>query len=225
MHFNVAQLLKEPIGATRRYELTEEIRNLDPELTVLGPLVGQLELMRTHSGLLMWGQLSTAVQVSCGRCLEPLAQTVRFPIEESFRPVVEVATGHIVQPEEFEGEEEDLEDDALIISEHHLLDISEVVRQNIWLAIPAYPTCNWAGSEECPNFTAYKREMGDVRLLQAGSQPTTEDDAAIDPRWTALLALRGGTESQSSARGGQRESNHEKPVGASKKPSKNVKRK
>ena len=37
MQFNVAQLLQEPIGATRTYELVEEIGDLDPELDALGP--------------------------------------------------------------------------------------------------------------------------------------------------------------------------------------------
>ncbi len=39
MQFNVAQLLKEPTGATRRYELNENLDGLDPELKFLGPLV------------------------------------------------------------------------------------------------------------------------------------------------------------------------------------------
>ena len=34
MQFNVAQLLKEPIGATRRFELVEDLGTLDPELAL-----------------------------------------------------------------------------------------------------------------------------------------------------------------------------------------------
>lgn len=189
MQFNVAQLLKEPIGATRRYELVEDISELDPDLAALGPVVGNVELIRIHSGILARANLSTALQVTCNRCLEPIATPVRFTIEESFRPLTEVHTGRYIAPDEFEGEEEDLEDAALIIDEHHILDLSEVVRQSIWLTLPMYPSCNWTGAGECPNYTRYLREVKATQE-QAVEDVGTADDEVVDPRWAALLALR-----------------------------------
>jgi uncharacterized protein len=189
MQFNVAQLLKEPIGAVRRFELIEDIEELDPELAALGPLVGNLELIRIHSGILARANLSTALRVTCNRCLEPIATPVRFVVEESFRPLTEVHTGRYLAPDEFEGEADDLEDAALIIDEHHILDLSEVVRQNIWLALPMYPSCNWTGAGECPNFTRYQREVQTTQA-EAGEGMATSEDETVDPRWAALLALR-----------------------------------
>ncbi len=189
MQFNVAQLLKEPIGSVRHYELMEDIGMLDPDLAMLGPLVGEVLLTRIHSGILVKANLSTAVRVTCNRCLEPIAVPVRFEIQESFRPLTEVYTGRYLQPEEFEGSEEDLEDEALVIDEHHILDISEVVRQSIWLALPMVPSCNWAGIGECPNLVAYRRE---VELARQHEDDEPENDSAdtVDPRWAALLDLR-----------------------------------
>ena len=192
MQFNVAQLLKEPTGATRRYELNEKLDGLDPELKFLGPLVGAVTLLRTNSGILVTGELSTAVQVTCRRCLEPIAQEVRFQLEESFRPLLEVVTGRYIPPEEFEGEEDDLEDAALIINERHILDLSEVVRQAIWLAMPMYPGCNWAGAGECPNLSRRLQEVGKLDDVDVHYDADTEDGGApqeIDPRWAALLKL------------------------------------
>ena len=189
MQFNVAQLLKEPIGAVRRFELVEDISELDPELATLGPLVGNVELIRIHSGVLARANLSTAVRVTCNRCVEPIAMQVRFAVEESFRPLTEVHTGRYIAPSEFEGEEEDLEDAALIIDEHHILDLSEVVRQSIWLALPMYPSCNWTGAGECPNYTRYLHEVKAVQE-EAGEDVASGDEAVVDPRWAALLALR-----------------------------------
>ena len=206
MQFNVAQLLKEQTGATRRYELNENLDGLDPELKFLGPLVGTVTLLRTNSGVLVTGELSTAVQATCRRCLEPIAQEVRFQLEESFRPLLEVVTGRYIPPEEFEGEEEDLEDAALLINERHILDLSEVVRQAIWLAMPMYPGCNWAGAGECPNLARRLAELGELADVdvhydadaleedaeetegEAGSDAGSDDE--IDPRWAALLKLR-----------------------------------
>jgi uncharacterized protein len=189
MQYNVAQLLKEPIGAMRRYELVEDIHELDPELVVLGPVVGNVELIRIHSGILVRANLSTALQVGCNRCLEPIATSVRFTIEESFRPLTEVHTGRYIAPDEFEGEEEDLEDAALIINEQHILDLSEVVRQSIWLALPMYPSCNWEGAAECPNYSRYLRELKATQEQQ-GEDVDAGEEEVVDPRWAALLALR-----------------------------------
>jgi uncharacterized protein len=188
MQYNVAQLLKEPTGGVRRYSVTEDIADLDPELAILGPLVGQLQLLRTNSGILVTGELSTAVQAVCSRCSEPIALPVRLFLTESFRPLTEVETGRYLRPDEFEGKEEDLEDEALLISEQHILDIREIVRQNIWLAIPMFPGCNWQGSGECPNLVNALQGLGDTQLLRQDDPNVTTDE--IDPRWAALLELR-----------------------------------
>ena len=42
MLYNVAQLLKEPTGSVRRYELAENLDDLDPELDILGSAGWQL---------------------------------------------------------------------------------------------------------------------------------------------------------------------------------------
>jgi len=191
MQFNVAQLLKEPTGATRRYELNEATAGLDEELKFLGPLVGNVQLLRTNSGILATGALSTVVQATCSRCLEPIAVPVRFELEESFRPLTEVFTGRYLRPDEFEGSEEDLEDAALLINEQHILDLAEVVRQLIWTALPMYPGCNWTGSGQCPNLARRLAEIGgleDVELY--ADTDARHDEATIDPRWAALLKLR-----------------------------------
>jgi uncharacterized protein len=192
MLFNVAQLLKEQTGAVRRYQLAEDISTLDPELQVLGPLVGELTLLRTNSGVLAAGELSTAVQAMCNRCLAPVATPVRFELEEIFYPTTEVTTGRTLRPDEFEGEEvEDLDDAALLIDDKHILDISEVVRQNIWLAMPMYPGCTWEGAGECPNL-GRMQGAPEVRVLRPGEGGL--EPGEVDSRWAALMALQAAEE-------------------------------
>ena len=192
MQFNVAQLLKEPIGSVRQYELVEDISGLDEELDALGPLVGRVQLLRIHSGVLVDCALSTAVRVLCNRCLEPIALPVRLEFEESFRPLTEVSTGRYIPPDEFEGAADDLEDEALLINEQHILDLSEVIRQRIWLTVPMYPGCNWTGDGECPNLTAYLQNIseaaGDLDISVQGGD--ADESEAIDPRWASLLELK-----------------------------------
>jgi uncharacterized protein len=196
MQYNVAQLLKEPTGAVRRYTLAEEIGDLDSDLNVLGPLVGELTLMRTNSGVLASGELSTAVQVSCSRCLAPIATQVRFELEEIFHPTTEVTTGRALRPDEYDDGEDALEDEALLINDKHILDVREVVRQNIWLAIPMVQGCPWEGEGECPNL-ARMESPADVRLLRPGEEALEQDD--VDSRWAALLALQAGDDDRTEA--------------------------
>lgn len=186
MHFNVAQLLKETTGAVRRYQLTEDLSGLDPEMVVLGPLVGELTLLRTNSGILATGELSTALQVTCNRCLSPIAVPVRFELEESFYATTDVNTGRPLRRDEIEAEDEDLEDTALLIDDRHMLDLGEVVRQNIWLALPMVPGCNWTGPGTCPNLLQAP-EIEDVRILRPGEEIVEQGP---DPRWSALAALQ-----------------------------------
>lgn len=196
MQFNVAQLLKEPTGSVRRYELAEPLDGLDPELDVLGPLVGTLTLLRTNSGVMAAGEFSTAVRVTCNRCLEPIAREVRFTLEENFHPTTEVHSGRALRPDEFEGDVDELEDAALAIDERHILDLSEVMRQNIWLELPMYPGCNWPGPGECPNLAARLQELEGVRVVRSDDD---EPPDVVDPRWAALLDLpdESGEEEQS----------------------------
>ncbi len=186
MQFNVAQLLKEPIGTTRTYQLDESLTELDPDIIPLSALIGTLHLLRTHSGVLATGNFDTTLQVDCGRCMEPVSAQIEVAFEENFRPLTEVTTGRFLLPDEFEGQAEELEDFALIIDDHHILDISEVLRQSIWLSVPMVPRCVFADPDHCPNFAERIAEMDEVHADLAG----TEDEPAVDPRWAALLALQ-----------------------------------
>lgn len=199
MQYNVAQLLKEPVGAVRRYQLNEDISVLDNELAMLGPLMGTLQIMRTNSGVLVTGDLSTAARVTCGRCIEPIVMPLRVQLEESFRPLTEVETGRYLRPDEFQGDSADFEDEALLIDEHHILDLTEVVRQNIWLAMPMYPSCNWEGAGECPNLIAQRKALATLRQKSVDEDETDVLPEGVDPRWAALLKLRSQLGDENSA--------------------------
>ncbi len=188
MQFNVAQLLKQPIGATREYELNEEIEGLDPGLVPLSLLTGKVKLLRTHSGILAIGDLEVTLEVSCNRCLEPVEMAVTSHFEESFRPLTDVETGRFLMPQEFKGQQEELSDAALIIDDHHILDASEIIRQNIWLGMPMYPGCTYEDPAHCPNFAVRLQEIEAVHSdLYEDVEPGAEN---VDPRWAALLALK-----------------------------------
>jgi uncharacterized protein len=196
MEFNVAQLLKQPIGAIREYEVEEDIEGLDPGLVPLTPLTGEVKLLRTHSGILARCVFQVLLEVICNRCLEPVERHVEGSFEESFRPLTDVLTGRFISPKEFEGQEEELTDSALLIDDHHIMDMTEVLRQNIWLSMPMYPGCAWRDPENCPNFAQRLEEIELVHEDLKG-EPFAGTEG-VDPRWAALLALKNKSEEESS---------------------------
>lgn len=134
MRYNVAQLLKEQSGGIRQYSLHEDISQLDPDIVPLTTLDGNIQLIRTSDGILARGNLTTSVELVCSRCLEAFSLPVRVVLEEEFHPTLDIVTGATLPV--LEGAEP-----ATRIDSHHILDLTEVARQDILLALPPYPVC------------------------------------------------------------------------------------
>ena len=194
VEFNVAQLMKEATGARREFALDDDISALDDGLTPVSHLTGNLELLRIHSGVLANGDLRVMLSLQCGRCLEAVTFPVTFRFAESFRPLTDVQTGRFLMPEEYEGQTEDLTDEALLIDAQHILDIAEVVRQNIWLSVPIVAGCDYTDpatgapdQDACPR---YHELLSEAAPAKDRGEKTPAEAAGIDPRWEALLALQ-----------------------------------
>ncbi len=170
LKFNVAQLLKGPIGARREYDLEDDIHGLDDEVRAVEPLRGKLKLTRTASGILATGNLHTVVEIECRRCLQSFISPVEFDLEEEFIPTVDVVSGTSLPAQETE--------EALLIDERHMLDLSEVVRQYILLHREQYPLCSEACAGLCP-----------VCGQNLNVGPCGCQDLSEDPRWAVLREL------------------------------------
>ncbi len=194
MEFNVAQLMKEATGARREFVLDDDIADLDGGLTPLSNLTGNLELLRIHSGILATGDLRVELSLQCGRCLEPVSISAFVKFSESFRPLTDIQTGRFLLPEEFEGQAEDLTDEALLIDAQHILDITEVVRQNIWLSIPIVAACDYtdpvSGAHDPDACPKYLNLLSESALAGSLDEQTPAEAKGIDPRWEALLSLQ-----------------------------------
>ena len=172
--FNIAQLIKEPIGATRIGEVSADLRSVAPDLeqvegTPLTPLTGSVRLMNTSAGILVQGDLHAVAALPCARCLEPVSVPIDFELEEVFVPTIDIATGHALTPEE--------EDPALWIDEHHILDMHEVVRQDVLVAAPIHLLCRDDCRGLCP------------QCGQNLNEGPCDCKPEIDPRWSALATL------------------------------------
>ncbi|MCO6453660.1 MAG: DUF177 domain-containing protein [Caldilineales bacterium] len=181
LQFNVAGLLKGPVGGVRQYDLhvpTSELDQIEESFDVTGPFEGSVNLLRTADTVLARAHGTTTVRLECARCLEPTDMPIAVKIEEEFWPSIDVNTG---RPLHERGD-----DEALIIDEQHILDLTEVMRQSLLVALPIMPLCRDDCQGLCPT-------CGVNRNLQTCDCV----DVDTDPRWAALGALLSFDEEES----------------------------
>ena len=169
MQINISQLLQEPIGATRDYQINEaaDISGDGKDYLVQG----EAALLRTQRSILAKCALSTDVELTCSRCLKPFRYPLTVNFEEEYLPTVDVVSGAPLPLPEDAG--------AFTIDEHHTIDLTEAVRQYTLLAIPMKPLCQ----ENCAGLC---QDCG--QNLNQGSCDCPKD--ATDPRWSKLANLQ-----------------------------------
>ena len=130
MHINVSQLLKEPSGSVRTYDVAERVTLGD------GPhdIRGSVRLFRTGDGLWVTATLESSAPSTCSLCLEEYTQPLQLVIDEE--------TQSAGAPEE--------EDDERLRIDDDILDLTEAVRQYLEIAPPMKPLCSPGCKGICP---------------------------------------------------------------------------
>ena len=124
-----------------------------------------LRLESVMEGVLVTGTAVGPVVGECGRCLDPVNDTLTVRVQELYAYAPE------------EGDE-----DASLL-EGDLLDLEPVLRDAVVLALPLTPLCDPDCSGLCP-------ECGERR----DDLPEDHTHGASDPRWSALEGLLNRTE-------------------------------
>ena len=168
MQYNLAQLLREPTGSTRDYEVDDSFPG--PE-DGADRAQGWVRVIRTHRGVLVRAELETQVKLTCSRCIGPFElRSVLIMEEESF-PAVDPVTGRKTEPpEEAEG--------VTRLDAQHVLDLTEMVRQCVLTEVPIKPLCR----EECPGLCPVCGSDLNKEKCKCNAAPT-------NPRWGSLAEL------------------------------------
>ncbi|HEY7832894.1 MAG TPA: hypothetical protein VIG30_04925, partial [Ktedonobacterales bacterium] len=84
MLYNVAQLLKSPVGTVQRVDLdaTDHLALDDEQASLVGEVNGSVRLHRTNQGILADGSVTAPVELRCDRCLDRFVATITFPLRE-----------------------------------------------------------------------------------------------------------------------------------------------
>jgi uncharacterized protein len=169
MQINVSQLLQEPIGSTREYEI-----NAADEIIDDGNIYnvrGKCHLMRTQLSILVKCTLDAEVELNCSRCLSRFRHPLKIKFEEEYLPTIGIHSGAPLPASE--------ETSAFTIDERHTLDLTEAIRQYSLMTVPMKALCD----EHCAGLC---QKCGQ-NLNQGKCDCPAED---IDPRWSKLTRLQ-----------------------------------
>jgi uncharacterized protein len=170
LDFNLAQLLKQTIGAARSYALNERLDGIDPSIETAEALTGTVKFVRTKSGALVTLAAKTSLRVVCSRCLDPVIMPINLDIEEEFLQTVDVITGLSLGASR--------EDPALLIDGHHDMHLADLVREYLLVALPMQPLCRDDCKGLCPHCGSNLNNGACTCSTEAG-----------DDRWAALKTL------------------------------------
>jgi len=95
---------------------------------------GDVCLTRVVGGVWVSGSVQVSAACACSRCLQDFPVSMQVQLDEIYSPVLDVNTGvRLSLPEEAES--------SFIVDKHHILDITEAVRQLAIVSMPMKPLC------------------------------------------------------------------------------------
>lgn len=121
-----------------------------------------LRLESVVEGVLVSGEATVPLRGECGRCLDPVTDSLTVPLQELYA---------------YDGSELDDDDAARMVGA--LLDLEPALRDAVVLALPLTPLCD-------PDCAGLCVDCGERR----DDLPADHAHHAADPRWSALQALR-----------------------------------
>jgi uncharacterized protein len=141
-----------------------------------GRLIGQTRLIaratRKGAQVRLSGTVEALVGIDCARCLAPVVSAVAEPFDLLYEPAGRAETA---------ADETELDEEDLFVVFYHdgLIDVDDLVREQVELALPMSGLCSDECRGLCPE-CGINLNYGECRC----------ENAQADPRWSALLELR-----------------------------------
>jgi DUF177 domain-containing protein len=170
MQIDVRELEEGPLTLTGEVPLRE--LNFDPaEIHILGPVVVNLTAEQRAQRVRVRGRFAVDVEVPCARCLDPVRVPLVSEFDQFYQSNAEQQlVGEIVLSER---------DTEVGFFNGDFIEVSEIVREQILLALPMKPICR----EGCKGLCPY---CGRNRNAEACNCQTS----SVDPRLAPLLKIK-----------------------------------
>jgi uncharacterized protein len=179
VRLGVGDLLADRDGI-RRLAFNESLPALGDDAVVAEPVTGEIVLRGTAGGVTVRGQVRTTVSCVCGACLRRFPIPLAVEVSEDFGPR-SAASGAGDAQKAGERIELTAGDFLVPVDAGDVIDVTEVVRQQLVLALPIAPRCRDDCRGLCPRCGA------DLNDGPCGCAPHE-----VDPRLEALRGWKAG---------------------------------
>ena len=148
----------------------EDLNPVDERITLIEPAAVNGKIRLNSNQVFVNGHVDTRAQVECDRCLQPIEIAVNadFALEYITGPDYESSAAVELTEEEL----------SVAVFDGEAIDVDEIVKEQILLAVPTRMLCREDCKGICPE-CGVDRNTGDCTC-------GTND---IDPRWAALKNL------------------------------------
>lgn len=134
MKIDLTELLQK-VGSEADVLQTEKVSFPEDDLTLTEPVKIKIHLINSGPSVLLHGEAQTEAQLECSRCLKTFKLPLTVEIEEEFtkEPIVKKS-----------GKEIELrkEDFTYPIEKDNTIDLTELIRQELLLAMPIRTICS-----------------------------------------------------------------------------------
>jgi uncharacterized protein len=113
-----------------------------PELTVVRPVEIECEFYKVNHEIIVRGTLGSAARLTCSRCAEDFEQPLSVDLDAVYLPMHEISSERARELEEGVSE--------VYAYVEEVIDIAEMVRDKLLLAIPLQPHCMVGCKGLCP---------------------------------------------------------------------------
>ena len=162
MEYRISHLVTASLGTRTTVQVDEKATVLDENLEI-DFFQGTFQFTRINNGIYTQGKLATQVHLTCMRCLEPFTFALNFEIAERY----------------LFSSPKDEEEQVYVMDSDGTIDITEPVRQQLWVSLPIQPLCK----PDCRGFCA---QCG----ANLNQETCTCQEETIDPRFAILKELK-----------------------------------
>ena len=160
LRLNVGFIIHQTVGYSREFQIDLLEVQIAPDLD-LKNLVGSVHITRTAKGLLMRGKLNSLINIQSVRCLTEVLQALEIDFTELLAFSIDSAA-----------------DSGMLVPESGIIELDQLVREEMLLAIPISPLCKL----ECQGLCPVCGEDRNINSCHHELEP-------IDPRLSVLKTL------------------------------------
>ena len=142
MQLDLTQIRQPETELERRYE-PSQFEGRGNQFRIIAPVDLRLKIHKDKERFRLVGTLSTVLELTCSRCLEPFPLPVNASFDLRYLPHTENTGG-----ESDEVEDEDLSD---AFYRDDAIDLGQLIDEQIYLALPMKPLCRADCKGLCSN--------------------------------------------------------------------------